>query len=237
MDHKQAEIESRTPAFMAHEASKPFGWDAAHFVEWATVTEMLHRLGIEPGASVIDVGCGSGWTTLFLAEAGLDALGYDLAPANVELARERAARWGSSARFEVGDMDALPSGPPVDAALIFDALHHTAAQSAALRSAYGRLKPGGWLLLGEPTWLHRVSPEARRVRRERGWLERGLTLRGLRRDLRAAGFGDVRRFFQPTRPYEGRVRGFTWQLARLVAANLAWAPQAHLWVAAQRPRS
>jgi SAM-dependent methyltransferase len=230
MDHKAAEIASRTPEFMAQERSKPFGWDAAHFVEWATVTEMLHVIGLQPGANVIDVGCGSGWTTLFLAEAGFEALGYDLAPANVELARERAARWGSSARFEVADMDALPGGPPADAALIFDALHHTAGQQAALRGVYDRLKPGGWLLLGEPTWLHRLSPEARRVRRERGWLERGLTLRGLRRDLRVAGFGETRRFFQPTRPYEGRVRGFGWQLARLVGANLAVAPQAHLWV-------
>jgi SAM-dependent methyltransferase len=235
MDHKAAEIASRTPEFMAQERSKPFGWDAAHFVEWATVTEMLHVIGLQPGANVIDVGCGSGWTTLFLAEAGFEALGYDLAPANVELARERAARWGSSARFEVADMDALPGGPPADAALIFDALHHTAGQQAALRGVYDRLKPGGWLLLGEPTWLHRLSPEARRVRRERGWLERGLTLRGLRRDLRAVGFSDTRRFFQPTRPYEGRVRGFGWQLARLVGANLAVAPQAHLWVAARRP--
>jgi SAM-dependent methyltransferase len=235
MDHKAAEIASRTPEFMAQERSKPFGWDAAHFVEWATVTEMLHVIGLQPGANVIDVGCGSGWTTLFLAEAGFEALGYDLAPANVELARERAARWGSSARFEVADMDALPGGPPADAALIFDALHHTAGQQAALRGVYDRLKPGGWLLLGEPTWLHRLSPEARRVRRERGWLERGLTLRGLRRDLRVAGFGETRRFFQPTRPYEGRVRGFGWQLARLVGANLAVAPQAHLWVAERRP--
>jgi SAM-dependent methyltransferase len=240
MDHKAAEIASRTPEFMAQERSKPFGWDAAHFVEWATVTEMLHVIGLQPGANVIDVGCGSGWTTLFLAEAGFEALGYDLAPANVELARERAARWGSSARFEVADMDALPGGPPADAALIFDALHHTAGQQAALRGVYDRLKPGGWLLLGEPTWLHRLSPEARRVRRERGWLERGLTLRGLRRDLRVAGFGETRRFFQPTRPYEGRVRGFGWQLARLVGANLAGAdrgftPQAHLGGAPPRP--
>jgi SAM-dependent methyltransferase len=237
MDHKQAEIASRTPEFMAAEASKPFGWDAAHFVEWATVTEILHRLGVQPGASAIDVGCGSGWTTLFLAEAGLDVLGFDLVPANIELARERAARWGSTARFEVADMDSLPDGPPADLALVFDALHHTRAQRATLEGIHRRLKPGGWLVLAEPTWLHRLSPEARRVRAQRGWLERGLTLRTLRRDLRGAGFGTTRRFFQPTRPYEGRVRAFTWQLTRLVAANLAVAPQAHLWVAAERPRS
>ena len=125
------------------------------------------------------MGCGTGWTTLFLAEAGIDALGLDLVPANVEVARERAQRWGSSARFEVADMDALPDGPPVDVALVFDALHHTHAQRAALASIFRRVKPGGWIVLAEPTWLHRLSPEARRVRRERGWLERGLTLRGL----------------------------------------------------------
>jgi SAM-dependent methyltransferase len=235
MDHKAAEIASRTPEFMAGEASKPFGWDAAHFVEWATVAEMLHRLGIQRGASAIDVGCGSGWTTLFLAEAGFDALGYDLVPGNVELARERGRRWGSTARFEVADMDALPDGPLADVALVFDALHHTRAQRAALEGVHRRLVPGGWIVLGEPTWLHRLSPEARRVRAQRGWLERGLTLHGLRRDLRAAGFGTTRRFFQPTRPYEGRIGGFAWQLTRLVAANWAWAPQSHLWVAAQRP--
>jgi SAM-dependent methyltransferase len=196
---------------------------------------MLHRLGIQRGASAIDVGCGSGWTTLFLAEAGFDALGYDLVPGNVELARERGRRWGSTARFEVADMDALPDGPLADVALVFDALHHTRAQRAALEGVHRRLRPGGWIVLGEPTWLHRLSPEARRVRAQRGWLERGLTLHGLRRDLRAAGFGTTRRFFQPTRPYEGRIGGFAWQLTRLVAANWAWAPQSHLWVAAQRP--
>jgi len=236
-DHKQAEIASRTPEFMANEASKPFGWDAAHFLEWATVTEMLHRLGVARGASVIDVGCGSGWTSLFLAEAGFDVLGYDLVPDNVTLARERAERWQSTARFEVADMDALPDGPAADVALVFDALHHTLAQRATLDGIHRRLRAGGWVVLAEPTWLHRISPEARRVRAQRGWLERGLTLRGLKRDLRAAGFGTVRRFFQPTRPYEGRLGGFTWQLTRLVAANWLSAPQAHLWIAAEKPRS
>jgi hypothetical protein len=45
---------------------------------------------------------------------------------------------------------------------------------------------------------------------------------------------EIRRFFGPTRPYEGRGRGFVWQLARLVGANVWVAPQAHLWLAARR---
>jgi SAM-dependent methyltransferase len=183
---------------------------------------------------MLDVGSGSGWTSLFLAEAGYRVTGYDLVPANIELARRRADRWGSSARFEIADMEDLPAGEPVDAVLLFDALHHSGRQREALRSASSRLAPGGWLFLGEPTWLHRFSPDARVTRRDLGWMERGLGLRELRRDLRDAGFTEVRRFFQPTSAYEGRARGFLWQLVRLVGGNFWVAPQMHIWLAARR---
>ncbi len=219
---------------MATEASKPFGWDPAHFVEWATIEAMLTALPVPRGARVLDVGCGSGWTSLFLAEAGYEVLGVDLVPVNVELCRARAARWDSTARFAVADMDELGDGEPCDAALIFEALHHSGRQREVLRGIAGCLNPGGWLLIGEPTWLHAVSPGARIARRTLGWRERGLTLSGLRADLRASGFDETRRFFQPTRPYENRFWGFGWQLIRLAAANVAAAPQAHYWLAARR---
>src|SRR6185295_5330890 len=71
--HKQAEVDSRTPDMMAREARKPFGWShgwgAECWLQWAAVTEMLHRLAIAPPARVLDVGCGPGWTSAFLAEA------------------------------------------------------------------------------------------------------------------------------------------------------------------------
>jgi hypothetical protein len=65
-------------------------------------------------------------------------------------------------------------------------------------------------------------------------MERGLSLRTLRRDLGAAGFTETRRFFQPTNAYAGRVSGFAWQLARLIGANFWDAPQAHIRLAARR---
>jgi hypothetical protein len=57
----------------------------------------------------------------------------------------------------------------------------------------------------------------------------------LKRDCRAAGLGSFRRFFEGTRPYEGRIIPFGWELIRLVAANAWVAPQAAVWLAAQRP--
>ena len=225
---------------MAGEARKPFGWShgwgAECWLQWAAVTEMLHRLEIAPPAAFLDVGCGPGWTSAFLAEAGHPVTGVDIVPANVEVARERAARWELDAEFVCADMDELDLDATFDAALLLDALHHSTRQPAVLAGVARHLRPGGWLLLGEPSWLHGFSPHARSVRRELGWTERGIGVRRLRRELRDAGFGEVRRFFGPTRPYEGR-RGLLGQAARLVGANLAAAPQMHVWLAARRGHS
>ncbi|MEN3340786.1 MAG: hypothetical protein V7644_190 [Actinomycetota bacterium] len=237
--HKQAEIDSKAEFLSSgHDFifRKPFGpeWDSHNWVKWATLAEILHRLRLPAGAAVLDIGCGPGWTTLFLAEGGFRATGVDIAPAFVEQARLWAARWNSKAQFEVADMDDLTYVDEFDAAILFDALHHTTRQAQVVANVSRSLKRGGWAVFGEPSWLHNVSPAARRVHRETGWVERGVEVRALEADCRDSGLGNVRRFFEGTRPYEHRVREFGWQLIRLVAANLAFAPQASVWVVAQK---
>jgi SAM-dependent methyltransferase len=233
--HKQAEIASRTEAFMAGEASKPFGWDPDLWTKWATIEWVLERLQIPRDARVLDLGAGSGWTSLFLAEGGRSVCAVDLVPANVELIEQRAARWGVELDARVADMDALDLGETFDVTLVFDALHHSTRQADVVAGVARHLRPGGWALFGEPSWLHDVSPHARSVERDLGWKERGVRVRVLKRDLAAAGLVDPRRFFQGTRPYEGRGRDFLWQLTRLVAANAWVAPQAQVWLAARKP--
>ena len=220
-----------------HLFRKPFApeWGAEPWTKWATIARAFAELGIRPPASVLDVGCGEGWTTLFLAESGFRATGVDLAPARIEMGLRRDRRWGSGARFAVGDMDALDLGATFDAVLVYDALHHSAHQRQVIAGVASHLRPGGWVLFGEPSWLHAVSPGARRTSRELGWIERGITVRSLRRDCAAAGLGEIRRFWEPTQPYASRLRGLGWQAVRLLAANLAVAPHASVWLAARRP--
>lgn len=219
-----------------HANYKPFGhfWGSAYFTKWAVISHALFELGLEEGATILDVGVGVGWTTTFLAESGFVPTGVDIAPASVTVSRRRAERYNTSARFEVADMDTLELGATYDAVLVFDALHHSTRQREVITRLARHVKPGGWVLFGEPTWLHAISPGARRTTKEAGWVERGIVLRTLRRDCLAAGLADFRRFYEGTSPFTARGRGFAWQLLRLVGAQVNTSPATSLWVAARR---
>lgn len=54
---------------------------------------------------VLDLGCGSGWLSIFLARAGFEVLGVDIAEHAIELARQWAAQENlTNAKFEAADI-------------------------------------------------------------------------------------------------------------------------------------
>jgi SAM-dependent methyltransferase len=216
---------------------KPFRgeWGNDYWVKWSTITEAFRRLGLREGSSILDVGCGTGWTTVFFAEAGYRPVGVDIAPAMVVVARDLAQRWRVDAEFREADMDEFDLGKTFDAALVFDALHHSEVPDRVVHNVARHLRPGAWVLFGEPSWLHAISPRARRVHRETGCSEHGIRVSALKRYCREAGLGEFRRFWEPTRPYERRITEFVWQWIRLAAANVWVAPQAAVWLAARKP--
>ncbi|HTT52337.1 MAG TPA: class I SAM-dependent methyltransferase [Streptosporangiaceae bacterium] len=95
---------------------------------------------------LLDVGCGTGEQTLLAAEHGAAALGVDISPRAVGLARGKAAGRGVPARFEVAD--ALHLG---ELGLTFDTIidcgvFHTfsdADRGPYVASLAGVLRPGG----------------------------------------------------------------------------------------------
>ena len=72
--------------------------------------QFFQRIGVKPGARLLDVGCGSGQLSLIAARTGADVTGCDIATNWVERARSRAAAEGLRVRFEEGDAEALPYG-------------------------------------------------------------------------------------------------------------------------------
>ncbi len=56
-----------------------------------------------PPARILDVGCGPGWSDLYLSSSGYEVTGVDSESRLVELARELAQKLGVAAHFEVAD--------------------------------------------------------------------------------------------------------------------------------------
>ncbi len=57
---------------------------------------------------VIELGCGSGWNAVWLAQQGFDVTAVDFTPLAIERARRRAAAAGVTVRFVLGDVLDLP---------------------------------------------------------------------------------------------------------------------------------
>ena len=79
----------------------------SRFMEKSAV-EFLDRLHVSPGATLLDVACGSGQLALIAARRGARVTGVDIATNAIEAARGRAASEGITARFDEGDAEALP---------------------------------------------------------------------------------------------------------------------------------
>lgn len=114
-------------------------------------TEVIRELMPLAGKRVLDVGCGDGALTRFLAREGATATGVDIS--ETRLAQARTAEPVPGADYREGRGETLPFGDgSVDGVLYHNALHHVpvAAQAAALIEAARVLKPGGRLLVIEP---------------------------------------------------------------------------------------
>jgi len=66
------------------------------------------RMGLEPGARVLDIACGTGNVTIPLARRGVMVTGLDMTPGLLEEARARTARDGLDIRFDEGFAETLP---------------------------------------------------------------------------------------------------------------------------------
>jgi SAM-dependent methyltransferase len=108
---------------------------------------------LERGGRIADIGCGSGTSTLTLAQAypRSEITGYDIDATALARARSAAERLGvANARFEQRSAEELPQEPGFDLVTAFDVVHDLAKPRAVLRRIREALASDGTFLLVEP---------------------------------------------------------------------------------------
>jgi GNAT superfamily N-acetyltransferase/SAM-dependent methyltransferase len=140
-----------------------FAWAYDYLVERPVAAEcagmaaILARRGIDPGARLLDAGCGTGRYAVELARRGFVVTGADRSPALLEEAAASARTAGGAlpVTFERADIPASAAGSGYDAVLCRGVLNDlvSAQDRAAVFGVFARaLRPRGALLLDVRDW-------------------------------------------------------------------------------------
>jgi 2-polyprenyl-3-methyl-5-hydroxy-6-metoxy-1,4-benzoquinol methylase len=132
--HEQQRRGAWIPPWLRHQNATRYEW-AATFA---------------PRASVIEIGCGSGYGTRRLLDAGAaQVVGFDLDPASIDAARR--AHPDPRLRFDVASATALPvESGAYDLAVSLEAIEHVEDDDAFVREARRVLRPSGIFLCSTP---------------------------------------------------------------------------------------
>lgn len=132
--------------------------DDEHRALWRSALER----NAEPreGLRVLDVGCGTGFLSLLLADLGCMVTGIDLAPDMLAQAEAKAEAAGLDITFRDGDAEAPPFGPETFDLIVCRHVVWTLPDpEAAFRNWHRILVPGGRVMPVEGTWTPRTFKE------------------------------------------------------------------------------
>ncbi len=145
---RQARAENAARYFAAHAAE----WDdirSLHVPEARVEDAMCEAVGAAPVRTLLDLGAGAGRMLELFAPLAERAIGVDLSPAMLAVARGRMEETGlRNVQLRQGDIYALPiERNSIDLAIMHQVLHYLDDPARALREAARVLAPGGRLLV------------------------------------------------------------------------------------------
>ncbi len=226
------DVQSLVHAYSPY-ASRPPGELALHYLRLAKI---IRGAGLPLGARILDLGCGWGLSSEFLAQLGFQVHAVDLNPQFVALVQQRTRRLNLDVKVERALFEQVePAAQSVDAALFYESFHHAPDPRPIVRNIAHGLKPGGCLMLaGEPiqeefwpAWGLRLDALSVYCIRKFGWFESGFSRAYLARLL--ARHGLLPWFVQDLDPQIGLYAyGIKTRRATLDVLS-SWGPEPQWW--------
>jgi SAM-dependent methyltransferase len=192
------------PEIPINQQLQEFIRELSHFLN------VIALLSLSPQTRFLDVACGSGWITHFLAKLNLAVVGIDISPDMIELTRERLALdplpTVESAKFTqvellVHDIEQAALAPAYhcDMAILESALHHFVDPVQTLRHIADSLSDRGVVVIIEASTDGLGDEYYVEIMRKYNTLERPYSRDQLRQILQLAGFAE----FQFVHPVNG----------------------------------
>lgn len=123
------------------------GEGSAHPGGFATTLGILSSLELRKGMRVLEVGCGTGRTACYTAEAyGCSVVGVDRHPLMIEKAKKRAETTQGEVQFIQGSAEQLPFADATFDLVLIESVTLFTNREAAIEEYRRVLKPGGMVV-------------------------------------------------------------------------------------------
>ncbi len=128
------------------------------------LADLVELLRLPKDAHVVDIACGKGEFLIRLVEAyGVRGLGIDISPFYIAEAKRRLEARTSSAGITFTQMNGAHFKPEephsLDLASCIGASWVFGGHANTLEALISMVKPGGWVIVGEPFWQQEPSGE------------------------------------------------------------------------------
>lgn len=137
------------------------------------IEHLAQAAAIPAGAKILDVGCGFGASSIYLARKyGAEATGITISQVQVDMANQAAAKAGVSAKFLLMDAGAMTFEDSFDVVWSVESISHYQDIPKFFKAAAALLKPGGTLAITD--WFKKKGLTGREHKKFLGDLEHGM---------------------------------------------------------------
>ena len=118
------------------------------------IEHVVRAAGLVPGCKILDVGCGFGGSSIYLAKKyGAEATGITISPIQVEMARKAAAAEDVNAKFILMDAEEMKFERTFDVVWSVESISHYPQKEKFFAAAAQCLESGGTLAITD--WFKR----------------------------------------------------------------------------------